>query len=139
MKKFITTFVPWILIVAMVAVMFPALLNRAENESENKHITVSLLYNNLYNSVSPQKREQIVDRAKKAGINTVSVMEEDVNSMVARGEVTCIKLNVLLHKYDEESMIMGQQIIDNYPNISYDTYLLMTIKRITWHCHNLIY
>lgn len=126
MKKFITTFVPWILIVAMVAVMFPALLNRAENESENKHITVSLLYNNLYNSVSPQKREQIIDRAKKAGINTVSVMEEDVNSMVARGEVTCIKLNVLLHKYDEESMIMGQQIIDNYPNISYDTYLLMT-------------
>ncbi|MBR5527715.1 MAG: hypothetical protein IKV97_01840, partial [Clostridia bacterium] len=126
MKKFVTRILPWILIAAMLVLMLPAVSCRVVNESRNKNVVVSLLYNSVRNSVSSEKLEEVLDKALEIGVNTVSVMEDDVNSLVARGEVTCIKLNVLLHKYDIESMLIAQAITENYPQISYDAFLLLS-------------
>ena len=48
--------------------------------------------------VTAEKLDKQLEEYKNAGITTVSVMEDDINSLVSAGELTCIKYNVLLHK-----------------------------------------
>ncbi len=128
MKKFITNVLPYLLMAAMLVSLFPAVVLRVKNERGNKNVVVSLLYNDLRNKVSDKVLEQELKSYLASGITTVSVTEEDVNAMVARGDITCIKYNVLCHKYDDESMNMAAQIHDKYPEVSYDSYLLITKK-----------
>ena len=127
-KKTISKFAVWVVIIAMLAVMIPAVSGRFCAEANNKNVTVSLLYNNIRNTVSPVMLEEMLGEYYDAGVTTSSVMEEDINSLVARGEVTSIKLNVLLHKYDQESMDIASVISENYPEVSYDSHLVMVKK-----------
>lgn len=127
-KKIFTKYIIWVIIAAMLIAMLPAVINRVSQEEKNDNITVSLLYNNLRNSISPEKLDEMLDRYLAEGINTVSVMEEDINSLVARGEVTSIKFNVLLHKYDKESMDIASAISENYPEVAYDSHLVLVKK-----------
>lgn len=128
MKKIITSFLPLVIIAAMLVAMIPALSVRVNNEKENDNIVVSLLYNNLRNIVSSKKLDTMLDEYIEAGIDTVSLMEEDINSLVARGEVTSIKFNVLLHKYDQESLDIAEVISKNYPEVSYDSHIVLVKK-----------
>lgn len=128
MKKIITSFLPVILVAAMLITMIPALSVRVKNENANDNIVVSLLYNNLRNIVSPVKLDQTLDKYIESGIDTVSLMEEDINSLVARGEVTSIKFNVLLHKYDQESMDIASVISEKYPEVAYDSHIVLVKK-----------
>lgn len=126
MKKFVTVWLPWILIAAMIAAMVPAVFCRVTNENKNKNVVVSLLYNDIRNKVSGEKLSAVLDDYRDAGVDMISVMEDDVNALVARGEITCIKYNVLCHKYEDESMAIAETIRENYPEVGYDAYLLMT-------------
>lgn len=128
MKKIITAFLPIVVAAAMLIAMIPALSVRVSNEKANDNIIVSLLYNNLRNTVSPQMLDEMLDEYLEAGIDTVSVMEEDINSLVARGEVTSIKFNVLLHKYDQESLDIASVISENHPDVSYDSHIVLVKK-----------
>ena len=128
MKKFLTKFLAWIIMGAMFICFIPPIATRVKNEANNKNVAVSLLYNDLRNKVSDEKLSLMLDKFLAAGINKVTVMEDDVNALVARGDITCIKYNTLRHKYDEESMIIADTIEKNHPEVGYDTYLLM-VKR----------
>ncbi len=128
MKNFITKFLAWIIIGALFLAMVPALVTRINNEESNKNVQVSLLYNDLRNKVSDEKLEEMLNEYLEAGVNKITIMEDDVNALVARGDITCIKFNTLRHKYDEESMIIADKILENHPNVGYDTYLLMVKK-----------
>ena len=125
MKKHINTFIGWILLFAMLILLVPSLLTRMENEKLNNNVTVSVLYNNLREKVTKQKLDTQLDEYKKAGITTVSVMEDDINSLVSAGEVTCIKYNVLLHKYDDESIRVGQAIAERCENVTLDSHIVL--------------
>lgn len=126
MKGFLKKFWIWLVLAAMFAMLVPSVAKRVENEKNNNKVVVSLLYNDLRNKVSSEKVAEVLKNYKKLGVNTISVMEDDINSMVARGEVTCIKYNTLRHKYDEESIILAEYIGANYPSVSYDSYLLIS-------------
>lgn len=126
MKNFFKRFWIWLVLAAMFAMLIPSVASRVENEKNNNRVVVSLLYNDLRNKVSSEKVAEVLENYKKLGVNTISVMEDDINSMVARGEVTCIKYNTLKHKYDEESIILADYIGANYPSVSYDSYLLIS-------------
>lgn len=126
MKKFVVNVLPWLLIAVMLIALLPSVALRVKNEEGNKNIVISFLYNDLCNKVSSNKLDQTLKKFFDAGVTTVSIMEDDVNAMVARGDVTCIKYNVLCHKYDEESMDMAEAIRENYPMVAYDSYLLIT-------------
>ncbi len=126
MKNFIKKFGIWIIIAAMLAVQIPYVAVRCRNEASNKNVVISLLYNDIKNKVSSVKLEEKLDEYKSMGVNVLSIMEDDINSMVSRGEVTCIKYNVLKHKYDDESVKIAEHIADLYPEVSYDSYLIMT-------------
>lgn len=128
MKNKITSIIAWILIAAMFIMLVPSLITRLETERINKNVTISVLYNDLVKKVSSDKLVENLKEYKKAGIDTISVMEEDLNALVSSGEITCIKYNVLLHKYDEESMRLGEVIKDRYPNVTLDSYVVI-IKR----------
>ncbi|MDP4133751.1 MAG: DUF5693 family protein [Bacillota bacterium] len=130
MKNFITKFAAFIVIAAMFIALIPSVCRRFQNEANNNSIVVSLLYNDLRNKVAKASLGDSLDEFKKAGVNTVSVMEEDINSLVATGSLTCIKYNVLLHKYDDESMHIGE-VIRKYPQVAYDSYIVMTKREET--------
>ncbi len=128
MKKFIEKFLPWIIIGCMLLSLVPSLYKRFTNEGMNNKVELSLLYNDLRNNVSPSALPQILDEYKKMGVNTVSIVEDDINAMVSRGELTAIKYNVLMHKYDDESMRIARHIEENYPSVAYDSLLIMVKK-----------
>ncbi len=128
MKKHITTIISWVLLISMLVIITPSLARRLEAEKTNKNVTVSLLANDLHKKVSAEKYDSMLDEYKQIGVDTVSVMEEDLNAFVSTGELTCIKYNVLLHKYDDESVYVGDVIAEKYPNVSMDSYVLL-IKR----------
>ncbi len=126
MKKKIEKFGIWIIIAAMFLSLIPSVARRAVNEKANDKVVLSLLYNDIKNKISPVKLAEMMRKYKETGVTTVSVMEDDVNSLVSRGELTCIKYNVLKHKYEDESIRIANLIAEKYPMVSYDSYLLMT-------------
>lgn len=131
MKKIREKFGIWILIAAMFLALIPSVVRRVQNEQQNDKVVMSLLYNDIKNKVSPVKLDEMLSEYKKIGVDTISVMEDDVNSLVARGEVTCIKYNVLKHKYEDENIKIAEYISKNYPEVSYDSYLLITKNKRT--------
>ncbi len=125
MKEYVIKYTPWIVIAAMLLLLVPGLGVRVSNEAGNKNVTVSLLYNDIRNKVSSKNLESFLDECLDMGIDTVSVMEDDLNSLTSKGEVTSIKYNVLCHKYDDESMRVAEAIAQNCPDVSYDSHIVL--------------
>ncbi len=128
MKKRITTIISWALIFIMLLLITPSLITRLDAEKANKNVNIAVLYNDLVKKVSKEKLWENLDEYKKIGVDTVAIMEEDLNALVSAGELTCIKYNVLLHKYDEESIYVGDVIAEKYPNVTLDSYVVL-VKR----------
>lgn len=131
MKNFITRYTAIILIAIMFLLLIPGISLRIESESENKSVVLSLLYNDIRNKLNKADLDAAMEDYKASGINTVSIMEDDVNALVARGDLTCIKYNVLLHKYDQQSIDIAKFIEQNCPDVSYDSYILLISKEET--------
>ncbi len=128
MKKFISSYSALIIIAVMFVMLIPGISHRISNESNNDNITISLLYNDIANKVMDQKLGEVLEEYKEIGVDTVSVMEDDLNALVSRGEVTCIKFNVLCHKYDDESIGIANFILEKYPNVNYDSYVVIASR-----------
>ncbi len=128
MKKLFTKYSAYAIILVMLLLLIPSITARIENEKKNENITVSVLYNDLANKVIKTKLYSSLNQFKEIGVNTVSLMEDDLNAMVARGDVTCIKYNVLRHKYDDESMEMAEFIKEKYPDINFDSYVVIASR-----------
>ena len=128
MKKRLTTIIAWALMIVMLLLITPSLFTRLDAEKANKNVNIAVLYNDLVKKVSKEKLWDNLEEYKKIGVDTVAVMEEDLNALVSAGEVTCIKYNVLLHKYDEESVYVGDVIKERFPNVTLDSYVVL-VKR----------
>lgn len=128
MKKLFTKYLPFAIILIMLILLVPTINERISNEKKNENITVSVLYNDLANKVIKTKLYSSLHEFKQIGVDTVSLMEDDLNSMVARGDVTCIKYNVLRHKYDDESMEMADFIEEKYPDVNFDSYVVIASR-----------
>ena len=128
MKKIITKYSAFAIIIVMLLLLIPSIANRIQTEKENENITISVLYNDLANKVIKSKLYSSLNEYKEIGVNTVSLMEDDLNSMVARGEVTCIKYNVLCHKYDDESIGIAEFIKEKYPDVNNDSYVVIASR-----------
>lgn len=128
MKKRLTTIIAWALMIVMLLLITPSLFTRLDAEKANKNVNIAVLYNDLVKKVSKEKLWDNLEEYKKIGVDTVAVMEEDLNALVSAGEVTCIKYNVLLHKYDEESVYVGDVIKERFPNVTLDSYVIL-VKR----------
>lgn len=125
MKEVFVKYTPWILIAVMLVLLIPGLGTRVANEVSNKNVTISVLYNDIATKVSDKNLNKFLDECKKEGIDTISVMEDDLNSMTNKGEVTSIKYNVLCHKYDDESIRIAEAIEKNCPDVSYDSHIVL--------------
>ncbi len=124
-NKKIYNLVKLILAAALIIAMLPTIFTRVRNESRNKSVVVSILYNDIRMKLSDKDLDEQLDEYKKLGVNTVTVQEEDLNSLISSGTVTCIKYNVLKHKYDDESEDMIAQIQD-LEDITNDSYIIIT-------------
>ena len=131
MKNIITKWAAWIVIGAMFALLIPGIALRVTNEAKNDNVVISFLYNDIRNKVSDKVLSDTLDECVDMGINVVSVMEEDLNNMVSRGDVTSIKYNVLRHKYDDESMRIADKIAEVCPNVAYDSHIVLAKKSAT--------
>ena len=128
MKNFITRYTAILLIAVMFILLIPGISLRIGSESQNKSVVLSLLYNDIRNKLNKTDLANAMEQYKSSGINTVSIMEDDVNSLVARGDLTCIKYNVLHHKYDQQSIDIANFIEQNCPDVSFDSYILLVSK-----------
>lgn len=124
-KKKLYNIIKLVLAVVLIAAMLPTTFARIRNESNNRSVVVSLLYNDIKMKLSAKDLDEQLDEYKKLGVNTVTVQEEDLNSLVSSGTVTCLKYNVLLHKYEAENENMIAQLRD-LPDITNDSYILIT-------------
>ncbi|MBE7050537.1 MAG: hypothetical protein E7394_07210 [Ruminococcaceae bacterium] len=125
MKNFLLKWIPWIVIAVMVLTLIPTIAKRVEVESSNKNVVMALDYNDIDTKVSSEKMDEFLIEIKNEGVNIVSVMEENVNSLTSKGYVTCIKYNVLCHKYDDESIRVANAIRENCPGVSYDSHVVL--------------
>ena len=123
--KMLNKFLPWILIVVLLCALVPSALNRVNNENENKNIVPAVLYKDFSMVLSESDTDKYLDEFKKSGVTHLALMEEDINSLVLNGIITNIKYNVLLHKYDEESMIIAEEL-RKYPAVVNDSYVIIT-------------
>lgn len=126
MKKSITRIITFILIIVLICVLIPTFTKRIHVENKNTNITVSLYYNDIANRLRGKKLDKAINDFKDIGVTTLSFSEENLNSMVARGDITNIKYNVLRHKYDDESIEISKQIEKEIPDIIYDSQLIIT-------------
>lgn len=125
MKNIIAKYTAWIIIAVMFVMLIPGISLRIGAENKNDNVTISVLYNNMENKISEKKFSDTLNEFKNMGVNTVSVMEEDLNYLVSKGLITCIKYNVLGHKYDLESIEISNRIKEVYPDVSYDSYVVI--------------
>ncbi len=128
MKKICIRYGVFILLAAMLLSLVPGFTLRLGSEAQNKNVTVSLLYNDFRSKVSEEQFGELLEAYKEAGVRTISVMEEDVNALVARGDATCIKYNVLRHKYDAESIEIANFIEANCPRVAYDSHVIIAAR-----------
>ena len=128
MKKILTNYIAWIILAVMFILLIPSLNNRIYNENKNNNVTISLLFNDIRTKVSNEVLSKTLKEYKSKGLNVISLMEEDVNSLVARGDITSIKYNILRHKYDDESMRVADVIKENCPGVAYDSHILLVKK-----------
>lgn len=128
MKNFITKYVPWIIIAVMLLSLIPGLFNRISHENANNNVVISIHHNNMLDKLSYPKFSETLDNFKDIGVNMVSVMEEDLNFLVSKGDLTVIKYNVLRHKYDEESMEIAELVAKNCPETAYDSYVVLVAR-----------
>ncbi len=131
MKKNLTKILSAILIIVLILCLIPHFTKRISVEEKNTNVVVSLYYNDIANRLRGEKLDNAIEDFKKLGVTTISVSEENINSMVARGDVTNIKFNTLRHKYDDESIEMANQIAKEVPEIIYDSQLLITKDKQT--------
>lgn len=123
--KQLNKFLPWVLIAVLLVALLPAAVNRVQNENENKNVVPAVLYKDFNIVLSRDDTDKYMKDFKDAGVTTVALMEEDLNSLVLNGVVTNIKYNVLLHKYDEESMIIAEEL-RKFPKVVNDSYVIIT-------------
>ncbi len=114
-----------IIFLVLVALLVPAFSVRISNEKENKDVLFALNYNNAHMVLSSGEFEETLKTNKKMGVNTLYILEENLNSMVNAGVVTAIKYNVLAHKYDDESEAILKQLSTD-KKIHNDSYILIT-------------
>ena len=109
----------------MIALIVPSVVTRVKNESGNKDVVVSLLYNDIRMKLSASDLDRELRKYREMGVTTMSVQEEDLNSLIASGTVTCLKYNVIKHRFDDESEDLVKQL-NMLPNINNDSYVLLT-------------
>ncbi len=126
MKKNLTRILSAVIIIALVICLIPTFSKRMSVEEKNMNVVVSLYYNDIANRLRGKKLDDAIAEFKKIGVTTMSFSEENINSMVARGDVTNIKYNVLRHKFDDESLDLAELIAKEAPDIIYDSQLLIT-------------
>ena len=124
-KKIGYNIVKIVIALAMIATILPSVFTRISNENRNNSVVVSLLYNDIRMKLSEADLDSELRKYKRAGVTTMTVQEEDLNALINSGTITCIKYNVLKHKYDDESEDMIKQI-DGLKNINNDSYILVT-------------
>ncbi len=123
--KLLNKVLPWILIVILLCALLPVSFNRIQNENENKNVVPAVLLKDFEIVLSEQDTDKYLKEFKKAGVTHLALMEEDINSLVLNGVITNIKYNVLLHKYDEESMIIADKL-SRFPDVVNDSYVIIT-------------
>ncbi len=128
MKNFVTKYVPWIIIAVMLLSLIPGIFGRISHENANNNVIISIHHNNMLDKLSYPKFSETLDKFKDIGVNMVSVMEEDLNFLVSKGDLTVIKYNVLRHKYDVESMEIADLVAKNCPETAYDSYVVLVAR-----------
>ena len=123
--KQLNKFLPWILIVVLLCALVPSAITRVQNENENNNVVPAVLYKDFNIVLSDEDTSKYLNEFKEAGVTTLALMEEDLNSLVLNGVVTNIKYNVLLHKYDDESMIIAEEL-RKFPKVVNDSYVIIT-------------
>lgn len=131
MKKFVTNYGPYILLAVMLIALIPGIANRISHENDNRNVIISFLYNDARYKLSDQDLEEQISAYQDMGVNMVSVTEDDINAMVARGEITSMKYNALCQKYDTESMEMAKLISASCPDVSPTSYIFIAKDEVT--------
>lgn len=129
MKKNLTKILSVILIAVLILCLLPFFTKRISSEKKNTNVVVSLYYNDIANRLRGKKLDDAIDNFKAEGVTVMSFSEENLNSMIARGDITNIKYNVLRHKFDDESLALAAFIAEHgeiKDKIIYDSQLIIT-------------
>ncbi len=114
-----------LLALIMLFACIPTTVTRIKNEEANNNVVLSLLYRDLQNRLSSSEIDEALDDYREIGVNTISIMEEDLNNMIYNGTVTSITFGVMRHKYDDESVAMANLLEEN-PNVRTNSHCILT-------------
>lgn len=131
MKKFVTSYGPYILLAVMLLALIPGIANRISHENDNRNVVISFLYNDVRSKLSAQDIDEQISEYQDMGVNTVSITEDDINAMVSRGEINAIKYNALCQKYDTESVEMSKLVAASCPDVSPTSYIIIAKDDVT--------
>ena len=117
----------------LVAMLFPSFLERSRNENMNKDVSFALNYNSASNALSTEEFEKCLDENKKIGATTLAIGEESLNTLFSSGFIVYTNYSDLCVKYDSVSeeivKLLGE---DN--KLRKDSFILIT-KRPEWKAY----
>lgn len=125
MKTFFKKYIPIIVIVLMLLTLIPGISTRITNESGNDNVTVSVLYNEWRNTLSSVKLDEMLKKFKSIGIDNISVMEDDLNSLLYRGEIEASRYNMLKRSNRPEERKIADTVSAAYEKIENFNYVII--------------
>lgn len=125
MKTFFTKYISLIVILLMLITLIPGVSARISNEKSNDNVTVSLLYNDMRNSLSGPKLNEMLDKYKTIGIDTIAIMEDDLNSLMIRGDVEGKKYNEITRSNNPSDQIIADKIESSCERVENFNYVVI--------------
>lgn len=107
--------------------LLPRFIFRIKNESVNNRVTISLLYSDIKNKVSADRIPEYLDRFADAGVSAVSLPEDSMGFLTARGDIIGLRYRDIRHNYDGKSAGI-EEILDGVRGIEYSSHVFL-VKR----------
>lgn len=104
--------------------LLPQFFARVDAESNNRGVVFSLLYTEAKNRLDPDSLSQYLESAKDAGVTSVTVSEDTMNVLIARGDVVGLQLHDIRHKYDDETVGI-EAAVDAIGGVGYNSHIII--------------
>ena len=124
MKNFFKKYIPIIVILLMLLTLIPGIATRITNEAGNDNVTISLLYNDLRNTLSTSKLNEMLKKYKDIGIDNVSIMEDDLNSLAFRGVIGVKRYNTLKSSNLPDDQAIAEAVAASCKNVENYNYII---------------
>lgn len=108
--------------------LLPRFFCRVQTESKNDRVVMSLLYSDIKNKISADALPEYLDRSADAGVTAVSLPEDSMGFLTARGDIVGVRYHDIRREYDVKSEKV-EALLEGVRGIEYDSHVFLVKRR----------